>query len=624
MMWSFQAIFVTQMDEISQLRHSLTHTPADTFKVWILRDLAYYYQSIDADSAIYYARLGTNLAHQLRFPSGQIWCLYQEGLAYETKNLLDSSFFTYDHAIEIAQESGDKLSQAKLFNAVGVSHYMTGNFHDAVKYYHMGYELSDSLQYLEGTSYALNNMAVIYRQQRRYDQALVLYEKSLAIKRAERDTAGIISGLYNIGLAFSYLDQHSESLDALLDAELLSMQYSGVVTQIPNIAIGIGVAHYNLGNISESRRYLEAGIAGARNLTPEKVSGLAYLGSVEVMQRQVARGLELIEEAYALSLHSGRKELLRAILKERAKAVEQAGDLKLSNESWKAYNAISDSLNQESNRWAMEEMQGRFELLEKENLIHLQQLRLEREATQRIWYLVFGLLLLGVLITITLFLRKIMKQQKQLTLEAEKKDEALKENDLLFREMHHRTKNNLQLLNSILSLHSRNVHHEAARKALESSRDSVGALSLLHQQLYQTKDLRHIAFQTYVRNICSYFQAAFSLDDRNIRLDFQCEAFYLDIDRAIPIGLVINEMLTNCIKHAFPGLDQGKIDLRANKEKSQITIIVEDNGVGFSGLVEAHLGTGKKLIQLFCDKFEADFEFIDKPEGTMAKFCIPI
>lgn len=618
------SIFFLQSDEIKQLKHDLQYAESDTSKVWMLRDLAYYYQTSDPDSAIHYARRGIRLATMLDFPSGQIWCLYQEGRAYGTKNQLDSSFAIFDEAIRLAEESDDALSQAKLLNAVGVSHYLSGDFHDAVRYYNQGFLLSDSLAYQEGKSYALNNMAVIYRLQRRYDQALDLYQKSLDIKMVERDTVGIISSLYNKGLAFSYLDRHEESLAALTESKGLSETYTGTVTDIPNITIGIGVAHYNLGNIPESRKYLEAGIGLSGTLTPEKISAMAYLGSIDVMQGRFQQGLGRLEEAYGHTVSSGRNELLRTVLKARAVAAERANDHRLANESWRAYSSVSDSLNNESNQWAMKEMQARFELLDKESTISLQQLQLEKEANQRKWYLFSGVLLVGGLMTVVFFLRKILKQRRQLAREVAMKEEALGENDLLFREMHHRTKNNLQLLNSILSLHSRNVDDDAARSALQSSRDSVGAIGLLHHHLYQTKDFRKVAFQPYIRELCDYFQQAFSLKERNIQLGFRCDEFQIDIDKAIPMGLIINEMITNAIKHAFPREDGGSIGLYIKREPTTIVIEVGDNGVGIRDGTEITDGVGKKLIKILSDKFKADFNYINKSGGTTARFAIPV
>lgn len=590
----------------------------------MLRDLAYYYQASDPDSAIHYARRGANLAKLLDFPAGQTWCLYQESLAYGTKNQLDSSFALFAIAIRIAETANDALSQAKLLNATGVSHYLAGNLHDAVRYYNQGFLLADSLNYQEGKSHALNNMAVIYRLQRRYDQALDLYQKSLDIKTMARDTVGIINGLYNQGLAFSYLDRHEESLAALLQSKSLADAYSGAVADTPSITIGIGVAHYNLGNIAQSRDYLQAGIQTSPSGLPETISALAYLGSIVVMQGRTHQGLDRLEKAYQMIVHSGRNEVLRTVLKQRATAAEWANNHRLAQESWKAYSAISDSLNDESNQWAMKEVQARFELLDKENTISLQQLQLEKEASQRRWYLLSGLLLAAGLVTTGFFLRKILLQRRRLAHEVTRKEEALSENDLLLREMHHRTKNNLQLLDSILGLHSRNANNDATKKVLQSSRDSVGAIGLLHHQLYQTKDFRTVDFQPYAQRLCAYFQTAFSLEERGISLQCQCTPMQIDIDRAIPLGLVINEMVTNSIKHAFGLQNNGQVSLRIKKENTRITIEVADNGTGMRTDAAPTNGTGRKLIQIFSNKFNADFEYFSNHPGALARFSMPI
>src|SRR5690554_4779010 len=189
--------------------------------------------------------------------------------------------------------------------------------------------------------------------------------------------------------------------------------------------------------------------------------------------------------------------------------------------------------------------------------------------------------------------------------------------------MHHRTKNNLQLLSSILSLHSRSIDNPIAQKALQSSRDSVGAIGLLHHQLYKTNDFRKVHFKPYVIELCDYFKKAFSLEDRQISLCCNCEEFSVDIDKAIPLGLIMNEMVTNAIKHAFEGGEPGEISLNVTSQLGKITIEVEDNGVGIPSESESTTGTGRKLIKIFSDKFKADFDYINKDKGTLARFSIP-
>lgn len=617
------APFFLHSQEIEALKYELTFAKTDTTKVWQYRDLAFKYQAINSDSAIYYANKGYELAKFLRFPSGQIWNLYQIGSAYEAKEQLDSTFAFYNRAMNLAKQHNDNLSRAKLLNSIGVIHYYSGNLHDALTYYNQGYLLADSLAYQEGIAYALNNMAVIYRLQKRYDKALEIYDKSLEVKIKDQDTVGIINSLYNKGLAYSYLNLYEESLSAMTQSKELSKIFDKNHQSIANIDIGIGMAHYNLGNIAEAKTFLNNGMQFSERMTIEKVAGMTYLGVIDIAEGRIDAGLNQIEEAYEISVASGRKELLRTVLKERALALEKVGDYRLAAESWKDYNSISDSLNLESSQWAMKEMQARFELLDKENTISLQKLQLEKEANQKQWYLTSGLFLVVVLTIITLFLHKILKQRRQLTLEVSKKEEALNENDLLLQEMHHRTKNNLQLLSSILSLHSRSIDNPIAQKALQSSRDSVGAIGLLHHQLYKTNDFRKVHFKPYVIELCDYFKKAFSLEDRQISLCCNCEEFSVDIDKAIPLGLILNEMVTNAIKHGFKDNKPGEIVINITTENNKITIEVEDNGVGIIPEIQNSKGSGRKLIKIFSDKFKADFDYVDKNPGTLVRFSIP-
>ena len=90
------------------------------------------------------------------------------------------------------------------------------------------------------------------------------------------------------------------------------------------------------------------------------------------------------------------------------------------------------------------------------------------------------------------------------------------------------------------------------------------------------------------------------------------------------MGLVINEMVTNSIKHAFTRRDNGRIELQVRNGKTNITIEVEDNGIGITSRAETTSGTGRKLIQIFSNKFEADFDYVNKNNGTIAKFSIPV
>ncbi len=260
----------------------LASAPHDTSRVWMYRDIAYYFQSESADSALKYSTLGYELACDLAFAEGQIWSLYQKALCFELSDRFDEAVETYDSALEIARKSGKSLSESKLLNAVGVAYYYAGDYHHALMHYSRAYALADSMAYDEGRAHALNNLGVIYRMQRRYDKALDIYQKSLEIKFLSADTAGVINSLFNIGLAYSYLNRYEDSLDEFMRAMRLADQIDARASDVANIQSGIGVALYNLGRIDECKPYLIRGaeVSGKRR-SRESVAALAYLGVIE-------------------------------------------------------------------------------------------------------------------------------------------------------------------------------------------------------------------------------------------------------------------------------------------------------------------------------------------------------
>ncbi len=398
------------------LKHQLTYSAPDTNKVWMLRDIAYYYQPVDSDSAIHYGRRAFQLATEIDFVQGQIWSLYQEALAREIKYGIDSAFTIYHHALQIADQHDDNLSIAKLYNAMGVAHYYAGNYHYAVAWYHQAYELSDSIAYLQGVNHALNNLGVIYRLQRRYEQALDMYNRSLDIKIMEGDSIGMINTLYNMGLAYSYLQDYENSLKYLQRAEQLSWQASGIShDNLANISIGIGVALYNMDDIEDAEMHLKAGLEKiSRPGSHEWIAALNYLGAVDVKRNNPVEGLEKIKRAYNAALASGRLELLRQTLREKAVAASLIGDHALAHNSWMEHSILVDSLTQESKLWAQEEMQVRFELADKLKTIRFQEELLLKESRKKKMYFRLGMLLSVLLIAGGVILRTNSKHRKQL------------------------------------------------------------------------------------------------------------------------------------------------------------------------------------------------------------------
>ncbi|MCG8529632.1 MAG: response regulator [Desulfovibrionales bacterium] len=157
---------------------------------------------------------------------------------------------------------------------------------------------------------------------------------------------------------------------------------------------------------------------------------------------------------------------------------------------------------------------------------------------------------------------------------------SLREKDILFKEVHHRVKNNLQLVSSLLSLQAKRISsHEDRERFLDSQR-RIQSMTLVHEELYRTDDLSCIDFSNYVSQLAKRIQQAFA-GHIPVELVVDLEPIYLSVDTAVPCGLILNELISNVYKHAFIGKEQGRLLLFARLESGSILLRVVDDGIGF-------------------------------------------
>lgn len=160
--------------------------------------------------------------------------------------------------------------------------------------------------------------------------------------------------------------------------------------------------------------------------------------------------------------------------------------------------------------------------------------------------------------------------------------DSLKEKELLIKEIHHRVKNNLQIVSSLLKLQSGYVKDEEALNMLLESQNRIQSMALVHQKLYQSKDLSRINFNEYLNQLLSHIRHAYKIDADSFSIKVNTENIQVDVDTAIPCGLIVNELVTNSLKHAFPNFKKGniQIDLRTDKGGNYV-LSVGDDGIGF-------------------------------------------
>jgi PAS domain S-box-containing protein len=195
---------------------------------------------------------------------------------------------------------------------------------------------------------------------------------------------------------------------------------------------------------------------------------------------------------------------------------------------------------------------------------------------------------------------------------------ALKEREILLKETHHRVKNNLQVISSLLSIQTDYIPDPDAKRVLEESRDRVYSMAVVHELLYQSKDLREIDFQDYTNRLVEQIVYSHNVNPDQVSIQANVADLYLDLDTASYIGLIINELLVNALVHGFPGDRVGEIWLSlVTTEEGQYVLAVTDNGVGLPAdfdLKESD-SLGLQLVSMIAEQIGSEL-VIAQEEGT--------
>ncbi|MBN1782402.1 HAMP domain-containing protein [bacterium] len=175
-----------------------------------------------------------------------------------------------------------------------------------------------------------------------------------------------------------------------------------------------------------------------------------------------------------------------------------------------------------------------------------------------------------------------LKQEVQERKKAESKlITSLKEKEVLLKEIHHRVKNNLQVVSSLLYLQSKKTTHQDTLEMLNESQNRIKSMALIHEKLYQSKDIVKIDFSEYVESLISHLSRSYGSHLANVSININIKNVYLNIDKAIPCGLIINELISNSMKYAFPKNRTGEIQITMSAVNGHVNMDILDNGIGF-------------------------------------------
>ncbi len=615
----------------AQITDSLYGLPDDTIKLTRIKKQAFALAEDEPDNSLKLANYGILLAQKLKQPVAEGECYKAGGIAYDIKGNMDSCLFYLNNAKRIFATQKENTLLANTISDIALAYYLRGiyevslrNHFDALKIREVAGDKS-----LIAKSY--NNIGLVYRARKDYFNATTYYMRSLQLKKELADSAGQLNSLMNIGSCYQYQRKYDSALLFSRQTLTLSRLISKRKDEANSLA-NIGVAYAGLQQMDEAEKnLLEASAkAAAIEYTEPLFSIYEGMGTIMMSRKNYDKALDWYNKGVLLASEKGRKEMLANFYNSLADCYEKKGDYNLAYNFIRNSENIRDSLLNEENLRQINEMNAIYETSKKEETIDVlnkegkqKEAALIRSNRERNYFIIAAILFSALACLAFYAYRNNRKQKDQLNRQKIIIEKSLLEKETLLREIHHRVKNNLQIISGLLNLQSRQIENPEAQEAVREGRNRVKSMALIHQKLYQQDNLTGVHMKEYLNDLVATVQQTFRDNNTTVQASVICHNLSLDVDTAIPLGLIINELVTNCYKYAFTGRKAGQIIIRLEEQQKELLLEVKDDGIGFPTDFDMNntKSFGMKLVQSLSAKLEAAIETKNE-DGALFRLTI--
>ncbi|MFK5958244.1 MAG: histidine kinase dimerization/phosphoacceptor domain -containing protein [Lutibacter sp.] len=548
----------------------------------------YYYYNSNLDSAEFYLKKSKNIIDNTKYPFINSAILNSLGGVYRKKGniteaiklVLESKFIleTID-TLNLSKTSKRKLlsQQLILYNTLANFYNQMGDF-----------------------SKAIDN----------YDKA---YKKSLLLKATKY--AGVI--LSNKGDLLLSKGNFQEALNVLISAKQLKIDGNAQVSSIANTNQNIGLALLKLGEyklaltrVNEAIEYYEK-----NNLVSGLMESYVIRGRIFYETKNYKKAIDDCSRSKQLAIENGILETQEKSCLCLSEVYESIKDYKNAFINYKLYQKAFDSIYNEKNIKNITQLEMQYNFDKEKELQDLKNASKEKENKLTIQVLVFSILSLILIVGLLSRLFYIRhKSNKELVDKNKQISETLAINEILFKETHHRVKNNLQIISSLLNMQSRFLEDSKSKDIINDSQNRIKSMSLIHQKLYQEKNITGIETKAYFTELISSLALSYGIDTTKVSMNISIENILLDVDTAIPLGLILNELISNAFKHGI-NKETGEFSMTFNKPtESHLFLQIKDNGQGFPKNFNWNNSEsyGMKLIHTLSNKLKADLVFKNK------------
>lgn len=613
----YQRIFVDtdrfDTSYLSQLEHALDSIESPEIRYNALNDLSYYWHTRSTTRSL---ELINSALQEIQGQHLPIWDgrfqITKAAALLRMERLAEASRILHDAESKVAKED-----LPLLYTQLGYVHERRGQLDSALLLAHKALKIGEELQDFHAIGVAYSDLGNLFWKQEKNAKGLEYGLRSLTFfeKTGIQDLDYGFT-LYMVGNCYLAMDslEHAQNY---YQRSIENGERYGFYNNLSDVYISLAELYMKTANLDDAYEASEKAIHFAglldNNGFMEMRSWLAK-GQVEYLEGKYEEAINSITTSIKIATQDfGDAYFLSLTYKMLAESYAGAGRFSEAYRALEKYDSLNAIVFNAEADERISLLQTEYEVSQKESTIALQEAQLNQQ--KKIQALFFIIALLAILISAILFRSHKINQQKNKLLTRQNEEKAF-----LLKEIHHRVKNNLETVSSLLALQSAHYNDPKMMDAMVESQNRVHSMSIIHQRLYQGQHLASIEMRDYFKNLSSHILDSFGAEDR-INLDCEMDELELDVDIAIPLGLIVNELVTNALKYAFPDANTGTIKVALQKkDKKYLTLSVEDNGIGSAGDNAIHgTGFGSQLIELLTVQLNGTVQRINKP-GTAFLF----
>lgn len=599
---------------------------SDTAKVRKLNALATSYSQQDLALSQQLAQRALELSLETHDRPGEAESLARLSTVLMRQGQFAAALSACRQAEEIYASVDNKFGVADIVNTRGMVYNLQGQYPMALENFTKALALGRELRLNDFSAKVIENIGIIHFRQADYNLALDYFRESYDSYKALGNEGAASKILVNLGATYNKLNMP----DKALDSHMQSLAYF----EKTNSVTGMGIAYNNIGSVYFNLKDFNKAIASytkslelKRKMNDKRgiAVSLKNIAEAYIMLNNLDKAKQHIDESRKLAEEIGSQEQIRDAYAMLSMIYEKKQDYVNALKYEKKMTQANDSLFSADKTSQISRMRAIYETEKAEQEATLTKLQADydlgrKDQQQRFLIVVAGAFMVLSLMAIYLYRQK----QKSNELLSEKNkivERSLQERETLLKEIHHRVKNNLQIISSLLSLQSKSLHDADAQGAINESRNRVKSMSLIHEQLYQEHTISGVDMKDYMSRLVNSLVASYGLDTDRVAIKIDADQILLDVDSAIPLGLILNELVSNSMKYAFPDLRSGTILISLKDMMDELKLVVQDNGVGMESAPKGTQSFGLSMVNSLNRKLKAEMKVISKA-GTCVELII--